>query len=119
MNQIKRLGRFLAADHRYVYLGTSVIAAIGLAFSQQAPTPLSLLARTGLAQDALWLVLWAWLAVSAAALVTKLIHRRDYAAASPLAKTPSVRRAARTWCGPWRRSSPSTAASWALRRSCR
>lgn len=95
MNQIKRLGRFLAADHRYVYLGTSVIAAIGLAFSQQAPTPLSLLARTGLAQDALWLVLWAWLAVSAAALVTKLIHWRDYAAASPLAKTPGVRRAAR------------------------
>ena len=95
MNSINKLGRFLAADHRYVFLGTSVIAALGLMFSQQAPTPLSLLARTGVAQDALWALLWAWLAVSAAALVTKLLHWRDYAERSPFAATPAARRAAR------------------------
>ncbi|MFR7670009.1 MAG: hypothetical protein ACLU0O_04075 [Collinsella sp.] len=38
------LASFIKADHRYVYLGTSVIAALGLAFSQRNPTPMSFLA---------------------------------------------------------------------------
>ncbi len=48
MKTINRLASFIKADHRYVYLGTSVIAALGLAFSQRNPTPLSFLAPTGL-----------------------------------------------------------------------
>ena len=68
MKTINRLASFIKADHRYVYLGTSVIAALGLAASQRNPTPLSFLAPTGVFQDCLWAILWAWIAVSAAAL---------------------------------------------------
>lgn len=78
MKTINRLASFIKADHRYVYLGTSVIAALGLAFSQRNPTPLSFLAPTGIFQDCLWAILWAWIVVSAAALVTKLMHWNDY-----------------------------------------
>ena len=85
MKTINRLASFIKADHRYVYLGTSVIAALGLAFSQRNPTPLSFLAPTGVFQDCLWAILWAWLVVSTAALVTKLMHWSDYREKSPFA----------------------------------
>ena len=85
MKGINRLASFIKADHRYVYLGTSVIAALGLAFSQRNPTPLSFLAPTGIFQDCLWAILWAWIVVSAAALVTKLMHWSDYREKSPFA----------------------------------
>ena len=94
MKTINRLASFVKADHRYVYLGTSVIAALGLAFSQRNPTPLSFLAPTGIFQDCLWAILWAWLVVSAAALVTKLMHWNDYREKSPFA-SERFRRGAR------------------------
>ena len=94
MKTINRLASFIKADHRYVYLGTSVIAALGLAFSQRNPTPLSFLAPTGIFQDCLWAILWAWLVVSAAALVTKLMHWNDYREKSPFA-SERCRRGAR------------------------
>ena len=94
MKTINRLASFIKADHRYVYLGTSVIAALGLAFSQRNPTPLSFLAPTGVFQDCLWAILWAWLVVSAAALVTKLMHWSDYREKSPFA-SERFRRGAR------------------------
>ena len=85
MDMLHRAASFVKADHRYVFLGTSVAAAVGLALSQVNPTPSSLLARTGLFQDVLWFALWAWLAVAAAALVSKLLHWRDYAERSVFA----------------------------------
>ena len=94
MKTIKRMASFIKADHRYVYLGTSVIAALGLACSQRNPTPMSFLASTGVFQDVLWAVLWAWVAISVAALVTKLMHWRDYREKSPFVK-PAARRVAR------------------------
>lgn len=94
MKAINRLVSFVKADHRYVFLGTSVIAAIGLVFSQRHPTPMSFLAPTGIFQDLLWVILWAWLIVSAAALATKLMHWRDYRDVSPFA-TPVAARAER------------------------
>lgn len=94
MKTINRLASFIKADHRYVYLGTSVIAALGLAFSQRNPTPLSFLAPTGIFQDCLWAILWAWLVVSTAALVTKLMHWNDYRETSPFA-SERFRRGAR------------------------
>ena len=94
MKAINRLVSFIKADHRYVYLGTSVIAALGLAFSQRNPTPLSFLAPTGVFQDCLWAILWAWLVVSTAAFVTKLMHWSDYREKSPFA-SERFRRAAR------------------------
>ena len=94
MKTTNRLASFIKADHRYVYLGTSVIAALGLAFSQRNPTPLSFLAPTGVFQDCLWAILWAWIVVSAAALVTKLMHWSDYREKSPFA-SERFRRGAR------------------------
>ena len=94
MKGINRLASFIKADHRYVYLGTSVIAALGLAFSQRNPTPLSFLAPTGIFQDCLWAILWAWIVVSAAALVAKLMHWNDYHEKSPFA-SERFRRGAR------------------------
>ena len=94
MKTINRLASFIKADHRYVYLGTSVIAALGLAFSQRNPTPLSFLAPTGIFQDCLWAILWAWIVVSAAALVTKVMHWSDYREKSPFA-SERFRRGAR------------------------
>lgn len=95
MNAFSRPLAFARADHRYVYLGTSAIAAVGLLVSQQNPTPLSVLAHGGLVQDGMWFLLWFWLAVSAAALVTKLMHWRDYAEVSPFAVKPGSPAAAR------------------------
>ena len=94
MKAINRLASFIKADHRYVYLGTSAIAALGLAFSQRNPTPLSFLAPTGVFQDCLWAILWAWIVVSVAALVTKLMHWNDYRETSPFA-SERCRRGAR------------------------
>ena len=91
---LARAARFLAADHRYVLLGTSVVAAAGLAFSQQAPSPLSVLAPTGIFQDLLWAALWAWLVVSASGLAYKLTHWNTYADAAPF-RTPAAVRALR------------------------
>ncbi len=85
MKTLDRAAAFVRADHRYVFLGTSVIAAAGLALSQRNPTPGSFLAPTGVFQDVLWVLLWAWIAVSAAALATKLMHWNDYREASPFA----------------------------------
>ena len=116
MKTINRLASFIKADHRYVYLGTSVIAALGLAFSQRNPTPLSFLAPTGIFQDCLWAILWAWLVVSAAALVTKLMHWNDYRETSPFASERfrrGARLAAMSWL-PSRRSFSWTAASCRL-----
>ena len=121
MKTINRLASFIKADHRYVYLGTSVIAALGLAFSQRNPTPLSFLAPTGIFQDCLWAILWAWLVVSAAALVTKLMHWSDYRETSPFASERFRREhawAATSW-SPSRQFSLSTAASCRLSIWCR
>lgn len=83
--------RFFTEEHRYVFLGTSVVALVGLWFSQWVPTPASFLAPVGIFQDLLWACLWAWLIASAAALVTKLMHWADYAEASPFAQAPARR----------------------------
>ena len=94
MKTLNRMASFIKADHRYVFLGTSIVAACGLAFSQKHPTPMSFLVPTGVFQDVLWAVLWAWLVLSAAALATKLAHWRDYREASPFAR-PAAKRAER------------------------
>ena len=121
MKTVNRLASFIKADHRYVYLGTSVIAALGLAFSQRNPTPLSFLAPTGIFQDCLWAILWAWVVVSAAALVTKLMHWNDYREKSPFA-SERFRRGARLGAMLWspsQRSFSWTAASCRLSTWCR
>ncbi len=94
MKTINRLASFIKADHRYVYRARALSRRSASAFSQRNPTPLSFLAPTGVFQDCLWAILWAWLVVSAAALVTKLMHWSDYRVKSPFA-SERFRRGAR------------------------
>ena len=89
-----RLASFLLSDHRYVFLGTSALALVGLALGSSAHSPSSFLAASFLVESVLYYALYAWLVVSAAALVTKLAHWRDYARVSPFAR-PAARRVER------------------------
>ena len=86
--RLRRLGEFIGGDHRYVLLGTSVIALIGMWLSMQKRTDMSFLAPVYLVEVAMYYLLVAWLLLSAAALVTKLVHWRDYAERSPFARNP-------------------------------
>ena len=89
-----RIGSFLLEDHRYVLLGTNVVAALGMWLSMQPRSALSFLAPVYALEVVMYYVLLAWLVVSAVALVTKLAKWRDYAQTSPFAK-PAARRAER------------------------
>ena len=89
-----RLGSFLLKDHRYVLLGTSVVAVLGMWLSMQPRSSLSFLAPVYALEVVMYYVLLAWVIVSAVALVTKLAKWRDYAQTSPFAK-PAARRAER------------------------
>lgn len=89
-----RLASFFCDDHRYVFLGTSAFALIGLALGNSVHPASSFLAASYAVESVLYYVLLAWLVVSAVALVNKLLKWRDYAATSPLCK-PAVKRVER------------------------
>lgn len=83
---------FLREDHRYVFLGTSVFAALGLLLVQQPRSPLGPLGNLGL-DKYVAIICLAWLAISAVALVVKLTHWDNYD--STFLKRPDVVRATR------------------------
>lgn len=85
---------FLATDHRYVFLGTSVIALIGMWLSMQPRSTWSFLAGVYTLEVVMYYVLLAWVVVSLVVLVNKLVRWRDYAGASPFTK-PVAKRAER------------------------
>lgn len=85
---------FLTGDHRYVFLGTSAFALVGLMLGNSAHSASSFLAASYVVESALYYMLLAWLLVSALALVNKLVKWRDYSATSPFVK-PAARRAER------------------------
>lgn len=85
---------FIVCDHRYVFLGTSIVAAIGVLLSGQLHPQFSFLRSSYELELVLYGLLLAWLALSAAALVTKLVHWRDYEQRSPFAR-PNLRKIAR------------------------
>ena len=85
---------FFCDDHRYVFLGTSAFALIGLSLANSAHPASSFFAASYAVELVLYYALIAWLAVSAVALVNKLVKWRDYAATSPFAK-PAARRVER------------------------
>ena len=89
-----RLASFFCDDHRYVFLGTSAFALIGLALGNSVHPASSFLAASYAVESVLYYVLLAWLVVSAIALVNKLVKWRDYAATSPFAK-PTAKRVER------------------------
>lgn len=90
MSRLSKLKSFITDDHRYVFLGTSVIAAIGIWFSLQKRSQMSFLRGAYAVEVAMYWFLMAWLAVSAVALVWKLTHWKGdaYRESFPLAKQP-------------------------------
>ena len=74
MGLLKKIKSFILDDHRYVFLGTSVVAVIGILFSMQVRSPRSFLASAYAFEVAVYYYLVAWLVLSAVALVMKLTH---------------------------------------------
>lgn len=89
-----RVATFILSDHRYVLLGTSVVAAIGMLLSSQPRPKMSFLAGAYAVELVMYYLLAAWLVLSAAGLVFKLTHWRTYAETAPFTR-PAVRRALR------------------------
>ena len=69
---------FIARDHRYVYLGGSVIALVGLSLWYSAPSPYSFLPTGSVPGTALAAVCYFFLVVSALALLVKWTHWNSY-----------------------------------------
>ena len=86
-----RLVSFVRADHRYVLLGTSVIAVAGMALSSSPRPAMSFLAGAYALEVAMYYLLAAWLVVAGVALAIKLARWKEYAAASPFTR-PGVAR---------------------------
>ena len=89
-----RAASFLLDDHRYVLLGTSAVAFVGMLLSSSPRPPMSFLAQAFTVELVMYYVLAAWLVVSAVALVFKLTHWKNYAETSPFLR-PAARRALR------------------------
>ena len=89
-----RIASFARRDHRYVLLGTSAIAAIGMMLSSQPRSPMSFLARAFTVELVMYYLLVAWIVLSAVALVFKFTHWKTYAQTAPFTK-PGVVRALR------------------------
>lgn len=89
-----KLISFIRADHRYVLLGTSAIAALGMVLSSQPRPTLSFLAGAYTLEVAMYYLLVAWVALSVVALVFKLAAWKTYARVSPFMR-PAVARALR------------------------
>lgn len=85
---------FVLADHRYVFLGTSVIALAGMWLSMQPRSHMSFLAGVYAVEVGMYYALLAFLAVAGVALANKLLRWRDYARTSPFVR-PAARRAER------------------------
>lgn len=89
-----RVTAFIRADHRYVLLGTSVIAAVGMLLSGSPRPVLSFLAPYYELEVAMYCLLAAWVVLSAVALAFKIVLKRSYATRSVFVR-PSVCRALR------------------------
>ncbi len=86
-----RIASFISRDHRYVLLGTSAIAFIGMCLSSQARPAMSFLANAFTVELVMYYLLAAWLVVAAAGLLFKLTHWNTYAQTSPFTKPGAAR----------------------------
>lgn len=86
MKRLSALARFVTEDHRYVFLGTSLIAAVGIWLSMRPRSPLSFLANAYAVEVAMYWLLVAWLVLSGIALVYKLTHWDTYGRLSPFVR---------------------------------
>ncbi|WP_199824817.1 amino acid ABC transporter permease [Collinsella provencensis] len=81
-----RFASFVLNDHRYVLLGTSAVAFIGMMLSSMSRPALSFLAPYYTVELVMYYVLVAWLVLSAIALAFKVMYRERYAAKAPFAR---------------------------------
>ena len=86
-----RVASLLLDNHRYVLLGTSVVALVGMLLSSSPRPAMSFLANAFTVELVMYYVLAAWLVLSAVALVFKLTHWKSYAEASPFVRPPARR----------------------------
>lgn len=86
-----RVTSFIRSGHRYVLLGTSAIAAAGMALSASPRPSLSFMAHAYALEVAMYYLLAAWLVIAAVALVFKLARWKTYAGASPFTRPGAVR----------------------------
>lgn len=89
-----RLASFVTSDHRYVFLGTSVLALAGIWLSMQPRSPWSFLRGAYAVEVVLYYVLVAWVALSLVALANKLVRWHDYMRVSLFVR-PGAKRAER------------------------
>lgn len=84
---------FFLNDHRYVFLGTSVFALLGLVLANQPHSSWSFLAGSYAVEVVLYYALVAWLVVSAVALVNKLARWKGdaYAKTSPFKRPKALK----------------------------
>lgn len=86
-----KIASFFLDDHRYVLLGTSAVAFVGMLLSSSPRPALSFLAQAFTVELVMYYLLVAWLVVSAVGLVIKIAKWNTYADVSPFTK-PAVRR---------------------------
>ena len=89
--RLGKIAAFFRDDHRYVFLGTSVFALVGLMLANSPHSASSFLMESYAVESVLYYVLMAWLVVSFVALVNKLIKWHDYEATSPFTKPVAKR----------------------------
>ena len=89
MNQASKTS-FIARDHRYVYLGGSIIALLGLSLLYSEPHALSFLETGNGIGIVCSVIFWVFLALSAVALVFKLTHWESYSS-TPMKREEIVR----------------------------
>ncbi len=92
MNQQRRVN-FITKDHRYVYLGGSLIAALGLSLLYRQANPYSFLLPENVPGLICKAVFGAFLALSLAALIVKASHWKTYSKTGM--KKPGIVRASR------------------------
>ena len=84
---------FITRDHRYVYLGGSFIALLGLSMFYSAPSPYSFIPAQSVFGTALAAICWFFLGVSAMALLVKWAYWNSYS--STIMKRPLIVRVSR------------------------
>jgi len=84
---------FITRDHRYVYLGGSFIALLGLSMFYSAPSPYSFIPAQSVFGTALAAICWFFLGVSAMALLVKWAYWNNYS--STIIKRPLIVRVSR------------------------
>ncbi len=88
-SKLERLAAFVGENHRYVLLGTSAVAFVGMLLSSSARPAMSFLAHAFTVELVMYYLCAAWLVLSAVGLVFKLTHWKTYAEKAPFTK-PAV-----------------------------